>query len=436
MEKKKKWVRQLILSLSMAGGVFIFGIWIYHLWDKVPSAIRIRAGVKQELELGVPGKGELYRESDMEYLQAVPVLQSGKAADAESLVVNLNRPVTLMANQEQSYRMDVKLFGVFPLKTVDVEVIEDVQIYPMGIPIGIYIRTDGVLVINEGEFVGENGNTQEPAKYLLQAGDYILKVNGENVADKKDVINLVENAQGEEMILTIRRNQEIFDVKILPQKNEDGEYRLGIWIRDNAQGVGTMTFMTQDQQFGALGHGINDTDTAQLMKIGSGSLYKTEIISVKKGEDGVPGELTGIIDYNLENKIGVVSANTEGGIFGTIQGNVPDIEERQVISIGFKQEVTLGEAQILCCVDGEVVPKSYSVEITGIHLNHDNVNRGMELKVTDEELIRQTGGIVQGMSGSPIIQDGKLVGAVTHVLVNDPTRGYGIFIENMLDAAG
>jgi len=319
---------------------------------------------------------------------------------------------------------------------VDVEVIEDVQIYPMGIPIGIYIRTDGVLVINEGEFVGENGNTQEPAKYLLQAGDYILKVNGENVADKKDVINLVENAQGEEMILTIRRNQEIFDVKILPQKNEDGEYRLGIWIRDNAQGVGTMTFMTQDQQFGALGHGINDTDTAQLMKIGSGSLYKTEIISVKKGEDGVPGELTGIIDYNLENKIGVVSANTEGGIFGTIQGNVPDIEERQVISIGFKQEVTLGEAQILCCVDGEVVPKSYSVEITGIHLNHDNVNRGMELKVTDEELIRQTGGIVQGMSGSPIIQDGKLVGAVTHVLVNDPTRGYGIFIENMLDAAG
>lgn len=417
MEKKKKWVRQLILSLSMVGGIFIFGIWIYHLWDKVPSAIRIRAGVEQELELGVPGKGELYRESDMEYLQAVPVLQSGKAADAESLVVNLNRPVTLMANQEQSYRMDVKLFGVFPLKTVDVEVIEDVQIYPMGIPIGIYIRTDGVLVINEGEFVGENGNTQEPAKYLLQAGDYILKVNGEDVADKKDVTKLVENAQGEEIILTIRRNQEVFDVKILPQKNEDGEYRLGIWIRDNAQGVGTMTFMTQDQQFGALGHGINDTDTAQLMEIGSGSLYKTEIISVKKGKDGVPGELTGIIDYNLENKIGVVSVNTEGGIFGTIQGNVPDIEERQVISIGFKQEVALGEAQILCCVDGEFVPKSYSVEITGIHLNHDNVNRGMELKVTDEELIRQTGGIVQGMSGSPIIQDGKLVGAVTHVCV-------------------
>lgn len=194
-----------------------------------------------------------------------------------------------------------------------------------------------------------------------------------------------------------------------------------------------MTYLEEDASFGALGHGINDTDTALLMDVRQGSLYRTKIVDIKKGQDGVPGELTGVIDYNMENRIGTIEQNSVEGIFGTLEGNLPESFLEKAMPIGLKQDVRIGEATILCCVDNQDVPREYGVEITAVHLDHDNVNRGLEIRVTDPELLEQTGGIVQGMSGSPILQDGKIIGAVTHVLVQDPTRGYGIFIENMLE---
>lgn len=418
VKKRKRCRRILGWSIFSTAAAALLGGWLFYTWEKIPASIRIKAGSEQELSLNVPVMGEIYS-SHPEQEAVIPV--------------NLSRPVTVMANRTEEYTMEVKLFGVIPFKTVQVEVIPDEMLVPAGVPIGIYVKTDGILVIAQGDFEGMDHARKEPAKHLLQPGDYILKVDQKEVSSKADFTKLVSESKGRQLVLTIRREEEVFEVKVQPEQNVNGEYKLGIWIRDNAQGVGTMTYLEEDASFGALGHGINDTDTALLMDVKGGSLYKTEIIAVKKGQDGTPGELTGVIDYNLSNKIGTINTNSVEGIFGTVNGAEEAAVQTEAMPVGLKQDVELGKAQILCCVDGEKVPKSYEVEIRAVHLDHDNVNRGIELEVTDAALLQQTGGIVQGMSGSPIIQNGKIVGAVTHVLVNDPTRGYGIFIENMLE---
>lgn len=418
VKKRKRRYKTLIWSVFSVAAAALLGGWLFYTWEKIPASIRIKAGSEQELSLNVPVMGEIY---------------SPYREKEEVIPVNLSRPVTVMANRMQEYTMDVKLFGVIPFKTVNVQVIPDKMLVPAGVPIGIYVKTDGILVIAQGDFEGMDHTRKEPAKHLLQAGDYILKADEHEVASKADFTKKISESGGRDMVLTIRREEEIFDIKVHPEQNVNGEYKLGIWIRDNAQGVGTMTYLDEDASFGALGHGINDTDTALLMEVKGGSLYKTEIIAIKKGQGGTPGELTGVIDYNLSNKIGTIDSNSVEGIFGTVDLKGADIVSREAMPIGLKQDVEPGKAQILCCVDGEKIPKSYDVNIKAVHLDHDNINRGIELEVTDAALLEQTGGIVQGMSGSPILQNGKIVGAVTHVLVNDPTRGYGIFIENMLE---
>ena len=421
VKKRKRRYKTLIWSVFSVVAAALLGGWVFYTWEKIPASIRIKAGSEQELSLNVPVMGEIY---------------SPYREKEEVIPVNLSRPVTVMASRMQEYTMDVKLFGVIPFKTVNVQVIPDKMLVPAGVPIGIYVKTDGILVIAQGDFEGMDHTRKEPAKHLLQAGDYILKADEQEVASKADFTKKISESGGRDMVLTIRREEEIFDIKVHPEQNVNGEYKLGIWIRDNAQGVGTMTYLDEDASFGALGHGINDTDTALLMEVKGGSLYKTEIIAIKKGQGGTPGELTGVIDYNLSNKIGTIDTNSVEGIFGTVDLKGADTVSGEAMPIGLKQDVEPGKAQILCCVDGEKIPKSYDVNIKAVHLDHDNINRGIELEVTDAALLEQTGGIVQGMSGSPILQNGKIVGAVTHVLVNDPTRGYGIFIENMLETAG
>ena len=426
----------LILICAVAA---LFICWMFLLWNRVPGMIHIRAGVQQELDLNVPASGEVYRNEEAgekkedgykeEAVAAVGRSVTGSTS-SESLPVDLSRPLTLYAQELESYTMQLKLFGLIPFKTVQVEVIDDRTLIPAGIPIGIYVKTKGVLVIATGEFEGPEGQMNAPAARLLKEGDYILKANGEEVTGKAEFMQRIADSEGKQMLLTIQRDGQQFDVSLQPEQNQNGEYKLGIWIRDNAQGVGTLTWLDEDNSFGALGHGINDMDTAELMDLESGSLYQTQIVAIRRGENGAPGELTGVIDYGESNRIGTIEANTEEGIYGSLDEEATDGIISSAIPIGLKQEVAEGEAEILCSVGGE--PELYTIEITGIHLDHDNVNRGLEITVTDERLLALTGGIVQGMSGAPIIQDGKLIGAVTHVLVNDPTKGYGIFIENML----
>lgn len=382
VKKRKRRYKTLIWSVFSVAAAALLGGWLFYTWEKIPASIRIKAGSEQELSLNVPVMGEIY---------------SPYREKEEVIPVNLSRPVTVMANRMQEYTMDVKLFGVIPFKTVNVQVIPDKMLVPAGVPIGIYVKTDGILVIAQGDFEGMDHTRKEPAKHLLQAGDYILKADEQEVASKADFTKKISESGGRDMVLTIRREEEIFDIKVHPEQNVNGEYKLGIWIRDNAQGVGTMTYLDEDASFGALGHGINDTDTALLMEVKGGSLYKTEIIAIKKGQGGTPGELTGVIDYNLSNKIGTIDTNSVEGIFGTVDLKGVDTVSREAMPIGLKQDVEPGKAQILCCVDGEKIPKSYDVNIKAVHLDHDNINRGIELEVTDAALLEQTGGIVQGM---------------------------------------
>jgi stage IV sporulation protein B len=214
--------------------------------------------------------------------------------------------------------------------------------------------------------------------------------------------------------------------------DENGTYKMGAWLRDSAQGIGTMTYIDSANNFGALGHGVNDTDTGELLKLGTGLLYHTDIVAVKKGEKGSPGELTGVIEYSAEQISGIIVNNTSKGIYGVANDELLDeYIQMESMPIALKQEVTTGKAQILCKIGDEA--KYYDIEITKISASSTTaLNRQISIKVTDEELISLTGGIVQGMSGAPIIQNGRFVGAVTHVLVQDSTRGYGIFIEDML----
>lgn len=299
-----------------------------------------------------------------------------------------------------------------------------------GMPVGIYMETDGVMVLNTEKIECLDGNVYEPAADRVKTGDYIMAVNHQEITGKSDLLELVEEIDGGNVVLTLRRGEDTMDIKISPVEYEPDHYRLGIWVRDNVQGLGTITFLTEQSRFGALGHGISDTDTNMLMKIDSGRVYRTSIKDITKGYSGSPGTMEGIIVYNNYNVLGTIDKNTEAGIYGTID-KIDDLFEEQIpIETASKEEIRTGDATIRCYIDNEI--KEYDIRVTEIDKTDSEINKGLVIQVTDPELLEKTGGIIQGMSGSPIIQDGKLIGAVTHVFVQDSTKGYGIFIENML----
>lgn len=413
--------RACLCVMLLLAGAGLMGYGYYLVDSSIPSILHVRAGSEEALELDIPAKGEILN-----------VSRQGQSNIPEGAVsVDLSRPVTMKTGSPDTLQMQVKLFGILPLKQIGIRVIEDQELIPVGVPIGIYVKTEGVLVVGTGEFRSAGGEKVSPAKNIVKSGDYVLKLNSEEITEKDDLISRIENGDGAEQILTIRRGEECFDVKICPVRDQSGKYKIGVWVRDNAQGVGTMTYIDSRGNFGALGHGINDVDTSTLMEMNDGTLYQTEIISIQKGTAGHPGEMTGMIVYADDRILGDITGNSARGIFGKCNNKALALGTEEALPIGLKQEIEKGPAQILCTVDGTT--RYYNIEITDVHLDHDNVNRGIELKVTDPELIALTGGIVQGMSGAPIIQNGKFIGAVTHVLVQDSTRGYGIFIENMLE---
>lgn len=441
MTKQQEKIYRKFLYLVLAAAMVALTVTIYRsYWDKIPSTIKIRAGVEQELNFKVPVSGEIYRtkRADAAPVSSLPGAEDNRELQAvesisdsvESIHIDFAHTVKVKANAIDTYQMDLKLFGIIPYKNVDVEVIQDKMLIPSGIPIGIYVKTSGVLVVGIGEFENEEGKKVSPARYALQKGDYILQVNGEVMENKRHFIRTVEESGGSDLVLLIKRNGENTEVMVTPEENQNQEWKMGIWIRDNAQGIGTMTYEDTDNSFGALGHGINDVDTSMLMNLEEGTLYRTEIVGITRGSNGSPGELTGYIEYDNDNVIGEITENTEEGIFGLCDAGLEETAAFEPIPIALKQEIELGPAQIICSVTGE--PEFYDVEIVEVNLDRDNINRGIVVQVVDEKLLTLTGGIIQGMSGSPIIQNGKLVGAVTHVLVQDSAKGYGIFIEEML----
>ena len=373
----------------------VFGV--YYLKKIIPDTIYIRQG----------------QETEVSQMMDYPFITYSESIDV---------------SKNGSYQIPCYFLNMIYLKDVQVKTEEEKWVDVCGMPIGLYMETQGVLVVDTGEITGKDGVRAEPAEHIAKAGDYILEVNGNPISGKKELIKNIEASHGETMELLVNRNGEKIPLSISPVLDQNDEYKLGLWIRDNTQGIGTMTYVDENGKFGALGHGISDADTGELLNISEGELYEAEIVSIKKGTKGMPGELSGYIDYDPDKKIGIIEKNTELGI----SGEVFDMERlpHEKVMVGYQQEVKEGKAKLLTNLNEEV--KAYDIEITEIYRNKSKTNKAFEIQVTDPRLLEETGGIVQGMSGSPILQNGKLIGAVTHVFVQDSSKGYGIFIENML----
>lgn len=337
---------------------------------------------------------------------------------------------TVEVSQNGSYQIRCKWLGVLPLKTIKVHTVEKQEVLVSGSPVGIYMETKGVLVIDSGEITDREGIRRTPAEHIIQSGDYICEIDGKVLTGKRQLMQLVRENQGEPMELQVIRHQETIKLEMTPVETEDGSYKLGIWVRDNIQGIGTLTYVEPNGTFGALGHGISDADTGERLEISDGDLYRADILSIRKGTAGTPGELRGVINYREENRIGTICGNSQYGIRGQMEPG-KYTESMKKIPAGLKQEIQTGKAEIRCDIGDGI--REYQCEILEIDSNARDTNKCFVLRITDDDLLSRTGGIVQGMSGSPVLQNGKLIGAITHVFVNDPTKGYGIFIENMME---
>ncbi len=306
----------------------------------------------------------------------------------------------------------------------------DIKVIPGGSITGIKLYVDGVLVVGKSDVLGNDNKIYKPInKTDIKAGDIITKVNDVAIENSYDLIEYLSNCSGEELTVEYQRNNNSFRQTITPIKSkDDGKYKLGLWVKDGAIGIGTISFYQQDTNtFGALGHGITDIDTGKLVESKEGKLVNAKIISITKGKRTVPGELKGI--FNEENSNGKIVSNSNNGIYGIYNElNVLD-KYKEGINVAKREEIKVGDATILCTVADKI--EEFNIKIEKIYNDNDS-NKNMVIKITDERLLEKTGGIVQGMSGAPIIQNNKFVGAVTHVLVSDPTKGFAILGENML----
>ena len=329
-------------------------------------------------------------------------------------------------------KISVTMMGI-PIKQMDCIRREGVILMPGGMPIGVSLYTDGVLVVGLGS-VRDNEELCPAAEGGIKAGDVIVSVNGEQVTDSLHLSRLC--SEGGDLSLMVRRDETVKECTVTPVYDVDSEsYLAGMWVRDSTSGIGTLSYWDMSAgRFGALGHPITDIDTGTIIDVKNGNILKSNIIGISAGSSGKPGEVIGSFSIHDE-KWGEIDINCEYGVYGDGINMPINPLYPEGTSVGWAEEVYTGAAEILCTVSDKGVA-AYDCEIVKLFPVEGSGSKGIVLKITSEELISITGGIVQGMSGSPIIQDGKLVGAVTHVLVNDPTRGYGIYIENMLEAAG
>lgn len=332
----------------------------------------------------------------------------------------------VFSTREASYSAKIKLLGSIPVKSVNVSVSDEKTLIVCGFPFGVKMFIDGVLVVNFSEIETESGKCCPGLEAGLEKGDIIKKINGKEVFTNEEVADFIENSDGKAVEISILRDNSEVNLIVYPKMlfDESG-YKAGFWVRDSSAGIGTLTFYDPDTKtFGGLGHAVCDVDTGGIIPFSSGEIVPAAITKINKGTAGAPGELGGTF---VGDDIGTVMINNETGLYGTLDYEV----EGFPAVIAHKQDVYEGAAVIYSTLDGmETV--EYDIEIEQINLSDDSVTKNMIIRVTDEDLLELSGGIVQGMSGSPIVQDGKLVGAVTHVFINDPTKGFGIFIENML----
>ncbi len=365
------------------------------------------------------------------------VAQGTSLETVESIPINIKNADKILfvqggsATHFGSYDVEFELLGVIPVASAKVNSVKEDTVCVLGTPFGIKIYSDGVMVVGISDIEAGGRLVNPSSEAGIRQGDIILTINGVEVSSNNDVALCVEESGGKSLKFEIKRDAAVLTKTVSPVYSEaDGKYKIGLWVRDSSAGIGTLTFYhPASNTVAGLGHAISDADTGEIIPLNYGELVGAEILDVTKGENGCPGELKGCF---LSNTIGEFTENCPTGVYGSVYD--AKYVSGGSLQIGYKQEIEKGKAQIYATVDG-TSPKLYNCVIERIELNDTGKTKNMTVRITDEELLQTTGGIVQGMSGSPILQNGKLIGAITHVFVDDPTKGYAIFAENMLDTA-
>ena len=415
----KKFVRAagILIVLALCTLYFLPAMQQYA---DIPREIYLQSGASKTIDLGLPVEADIKTQG---------VVNIGGETLEEA--AGMHSPLVIESVGSGDATIELKVLGL-PVKHVDVCVSEEVMVIPGGQSIGVTLHTKGALVVGITGVETPGGEVVNPARAAgMLPGDVIISINGTVVQNADHVTRIIGETEGG-LSVTADRNGRLIDFEIAPVAGADDVKRLGVWVRDSTAGVGTLTFILPDEKwFGGLGHAICDLDTGSILSVKEGEIYFSEILQVNKGESGIPGEIKGFFSSAAGN-IGIIKKNTEFGIYGTLYRNVDVDEFAEPVPVARRSDITPGPATILSMIDEDGV-RAFTCEIVKVNTQDNVGQKGMVIKITDEELLEKTGGIVQGMSGSPILQDGRLAGAVTHVFVNNPTKGYGLFADWMLE---
>jgi len=418
---KVKIILFILLTFFLVGTNYFTSIKnIYN----TPSSFKFYEGEKVNFNFGLPFKIDFVANKN-------GIL---KISDGGKSFLNLYKPVTIETIEKGKVNIQFKLFGFLPIKQVSVDVVPAIKVIPGGQAVGVKLNTKGALVVGYSEIIGEDGKVYSPYKEgKIQIGDIILEVNNYKIKQAEDITQIANAQNGQPLYLKINRKNTIFYTKIHPVKSkDDNQYKIGLWVRDHTAGIGTLTFYYPDNKiYGALGHPITDIDTGSILSVENGEIMNSRITSVDQGRKSKPGELKGIFFEEIDS-IGNIAKNTEFGIYGNIYNNYSNPIYSKPIPIAYQSQIKEGPAKILTTIDNTGV-QEFTIEIIKKAVQDVPTQKSMIIKITDKNLLKKTGGIIQGMSGSPIIQNGKLIGAVTHVFVNDPTKGYAVYAEWMIN---
>lgn len=423
-----KYKKRIFLIIS----ILIISLYTVQIYEVLhfPSQIDLFKGDSKKIDLIFPFTISINQNNDN-------IIKIDNNRNKSSLTLNLKDSFRFKTLNKGNARIQFKLLGVIPIKSVNINVIDRIFLIPGGQAIGVKINTKGVLVVSLSDIIGIDGKKYCPAKEAgIRVGDLIVEIDGVKVKDADHVINILNDLKEKEISIKIIRNKAEFDTIVKPIKSrQDNCYRLGLWVRDKTAGIGTLTFYHREsKRFAALGHGITDIDTGSLMPSENGEIMKAKVSSIQQGKKGIPGEIRGIF-FETENLLGKIEKNSQYGIYGTVYDEIINETIPEDLPVGLQDEIEEGKAYILTTTENNKIEK-FEIRILKAEKQSSPNQKSMIIEVIDPALIQKTGGIVQGMSGSPIIQNGKIIGAVTHVFVNDPTKGYGLYVEWMLREAG
>lgn len=422
IKRRKRYdhVKQGIMMLNFT--IIFIALLMINLYFSLPFKTMIYVGEEYVYSLEMP-----WSDSEAQSEQPINLATGSPIAN-----ISFQQAIKVSTSQPGDYKLKVKALGAIPLKTMEISVLPKDSVVPLGTSIGVKIEMAGVMVVNISDVKVADGKSYSPAKDAgLKSGDVITRINDTSIKNSTDLTSFVEKNGGNQLVLNIKRDEQNQEISIKPSMEQDTNlYKLGIWVRDGTTGIGTMTFYDpKSGKFAALGHGIADADTGKIIDVGSGHITPATVVSVRKGERGNPGELKGYIKDDMDS-LGEITLNNKFGVFGDLNSNFAS--SALPIPVASRDEINTGNAYILTSAKGQTAER-YEIIIERVFKNSTDTNKGMIIKVVDQRLIDKTGGIVQGMSGSPIIQNNMIVGAVTHVFVNDPERGYGTFIDTMLE---